>query len=52
MSAATIIQESETATAAVGEVLGSEEIPTHISEVPEGSIISSLLRVYQFTIIL
>jgi hypothetical protein len=38
MSAATIIQESETAPAAVGEVLGGEEVPTHISEVPEGNI--------------
>uniref|UniRef100_A0A2N9GMT5 Aminotransferase-like plant mobile domain-containing protein n=1 Tax=Fagus sylvatica TaxID=28930 RepID=A0A2N9GMT5_FAGSY len=36
VSAATIIQESETATAAVGEVPGSEEGPTHISEIPEG----------------
>ena len=38
MSATTIIQESETATVAVGEVPGSEEVPTHISEVPEGNI--------------
>ena len=52
VSAATIIQESETATATVGEVPGGEEVPTHISEVSEGSIISSLLKVYQFTIIL
>uniref|UniRef100_A0A2N9I278 Aminotransferase-like plant mobile domain-containing protein n=1 Tax=Fagus sylvatica TaxID=28930 RepID=A0A2N9I278_FAGSY len=29
-------KESETATAAVGEVPGSEEGPTHISEIPEG----------------
>ena len=52
VSAAIIIQESETATATVGEVPGGEEVPTHISEVSEGSIISSLLKVYQFTIIL
>ena len=38
VSAATIIQESEAATAAVGEVPGSEEVPTHISEIPEGNI--------------
>ena len=38
MPAATIIQESETATATVGEVPGGEEVPTHIYEVPEGNI--------------
>jgi hypothetical protein len=54
VSAATIIQESETAPAAVGEVLGGEEVPTHISEIPEGNIyiFFFLLRVYQFMIIL
>jgi hypothetical protein len=52
VSAATIIQESETATAAVGEVPGSEEGPTHISEIPEGSIYIFLLKIYRFTIIL
>ena len=38
VSAATIIQESETVTAAVGEVPDSEEVPTRISEIPEGNI--------------
>ena len=38
VSAATIIQESETAPAVVGEVPGSEEVPTHISEVLKGNI--------------
>jgi hypothetical protein len=52
VSAATIIQESETATAAVGEVPGSEEGPTHISEIPEGSTYIFLLKIYRFTIIL
>uniref|UniRef100_A0A2N9FRU8 Aminotransferase-like plant mobile domain-containing protein n=1 Tax=Fagus sylvatica TaxID=28930 RepID=A0A2N9FRU8_FAGSY len=36
VSAATIVQESETAPAAVGGVPDSEEAPTHIFEVPEG----------------
>uniref|UniRef100_A0A2N9FFS5 Aminotransferase-like plant mobile domain-containing protein n=1 Tax=Fagus sylvatica TaxID=28930 RepID=A0A2N9FFS5_FAGSY len=36
VSAATIIRESETTPAAVGEVLGGEEVPTHISEIPGG----------------
>jgi hypothetical protein len=52
VSAATIIQESETTTAAVGEVPGSEEGPTHISEIPEGSTCIFLLKIYRFTIIL
>jgi hypothetical protein len=38
VSAATIVQESETAPAAVGGVPHSEEAPTHISEVPESNI--------------
>jgi hypothetical protein len=36
-SAVVTIQESETAPAAVEEVPGNEEVPTHISEVPEGN---------------
>ena len=38
VSAAAIVQESETTPAAVGEVPGNEEIPVHIPEVPEGNI--------------
>uniref|UniRef100_A0A2N9GG51 Aminotransferase-like plant mobile domain-containing protein n=1 Tax=Fagus sylvatica TaxID=28930 RepID=A0A2N9GG51_FAGSY len=37
VSAAVVVQESETAPAAVGKVPGDEEVPTHISEVPEGT---------------
>jgi hypothetical protein len=37
VSATVTIQESETAPAAVEEVPGNEEVPTHISEVPEGN---------------
>jgi hypothetical protein len=38
VSAATTVQEGETAPAVIEEVPGHEEIPAHIPEVPEGNI--------------
>ena len=39
VSAATIVQEDETVSTAAEETPGSEEVPVHISDIPEGNVV-------------
>ena len=39
VSAATIVQEDETVSTAAEETPGSEEVPVHIFDIPEGNVV-------------
>jgi hypothetical protein len=43
VSAATIVQEDETVPTAAEETPGSEEVPVHISDIPEGNVVEDTL---------